>query len=136
MFNLGSGLAIYLFRQPENRQNHNNMTLWVGWHQKNNQISRIENTAKGIIFIYISLSLCLYILYSYFHNKFYVIIVIFYVHILSPLSSSTDLIDLLMILLFYGINVVRRTDLMLVAEGEKRRPFHFDLNTDISIKII
>ena len=66
-------------------------------------------------------------------NKFYVIIVIFlfYVYILSPLSSSTDLIDLLMILLFYGINVERRTDLMLVAEGEERRPFHFDLNKDI-----
>ena len=25
---------------------------------------------------------------------------------------------------------------MLVAEGEKRRPFHFNLNKDISVKII
>ena len=65
VFNLGSGLAICLFRQPENRQNHNNMTLWVGWHQKNNQISRIENTAKGIIFIYISLSLFIYFIFIF-----------------------------------------------------------------------
>ena len=135
MFNLGSALAICLFRQPENRQNHNNVTLWVNWHQKTIRYLALK-TLQRALYSFISLSLCLYILYSYFHNKFYVIIVIFYVHILSPLSSSTDLIDLLMILLFYGINVGRRTHLMLVAEGEKRRPFHFDLNTDISIKII
>ena len=84
--NLGSALAICLFRQPENRQNHNNVTLWVNWHQKTIRYLALK-TLQRALYSFISLSLCLYILYSYFHNKFYVIIVIFYfTFIFSPLS--------------------------------------------------
>ena len=62
--------------RPENRQNHNNVTLWVNWHQKTIRYLALK-TLQRALYSFISLSLCLYILYSYFHNKFYVIIVIF-----------------------------------------------------------
>ena len=93
--NLESGLAICLFRQPENRQNHNNVTLWMGWHQKKNRYPVLKcfsflfmKTMQRALYSFIFLSFCSYnTFYSYVHNKFYFIIVIFYfTFIFSPLS--------------------------------------------------
>ena len=64
-------------------------TMWLyGWIGTKKTIRYLAlKTLQRALYSFISLSLCLYILYSYFHNKFYVIIVIFYfTFIFSPLS--------------------------------------------------